>query len=726
MKDNEIFQKQKTLAEDFDYLNDDINIFSSIQITKDRLFKTIHKRPSNLDIDNNFSQIIEPKNYKIILENVLNEFTGRDSIIKRVFSMPDISNLTKKNKQNKQSQNIINELNENNINEIIENNNNINNNDISNIIEENFIEDEHEFENPNIKARSNSFSKKKEMTSKYYEENEKNGKNIFKDNFSNTIQKISINLLLQKIIFEDFLKRKTDMINHFCQQCFCFIKVDIFFEKIMNCYKYYRKKNIKIEKLMNLIDFFNALILEMIEYYKVISKNDLNIVNKVYNTILSDLMKNINNNSDIKNNKITKKDLLNEDIRGYNRKNNPSFKINKTKTIKEEDWDIVIIEKKEFFFSEKIYNEQKEKKNFIRNTFKLKNMFGFGEFENSFINPIEKMIIDIKKILSICKCENPINELPNARNLINFYKYLKKVKINNHDKNVNAIIYYDEHPEKRKNIKEGIFTLFDWSVEEIGDELIRITDKLLNKIEKRELYRAKYLKKDKEKNSPNVLENIKYSENLTTFIIEDIASYDSSKNRAAILDKWARIAEYCRNQKDYNDCFAINTAFNSYFISRLKRTKKKLKTKNVKKIKNFCNINGNYQKAREEIKQLNNKNEYYYPFLGMILRDINFYEESSKYLVDGELINFEKIENIQNIIDNNFYFKNKENTKIQCYKKELSFFEKLEKYSEQYLESIVDEIEPKFTRNNGKKKFKKMTSIDKKYVMNIFNDQHNF
>ena len=110
----------------------------------------------------------------------------------------------------------------------------------------------------------------------------------------------------------------------------------------------------------------------------------------------------------------------------------------------------------------------------------------------------------------------------------------------------------------------------------------------------------------------------------------------------------------------------------------------------------------------------------------MILRDINFYEESSKYLVDGELINFEKIENIQNIIDNNFYFKNKENTKIQCYKKELSFFEKLEKYSEQYLESIVDEIEPKFTRNNGKKKFKKMTSIDKKYVMNIFNDQHNF
>ena len=322
MKDSEIFQKQKTLVDDFDYLNENINLAASIQFTRERLFKTICKRSSNIDLNSNFNKIIEPtKNHKIILENVLNEFTGRDSIIKRVFSMPDISNLKKKKKQN---QNIINELNEDNINQIIENNN-INNHDISNIIEESFIEVEHELENPNKKARSNSFSQKKEMTNKYYEENEKNGKNIFKDNFSGEIQKISINLLLQKIIFEDFLKRKTDMINHFCQQCFCFIKVNIFFEKIINCYKYYRKKNIKIEKLMNLIDFFNALVIEMIEYYKVISKNDLKIVNKVYNTILSDLMKNINSNREIKEDKITKKDLLNKDVRGYDRKKKSKF-----------------------------------------------------------------------------------------------------------------------------------------------------------------------------------------------------------------------------------------------------------------------------------------------------------------------------------------------------------------------------------------------------------------
>ena len=741
-------------------LDENINLEASIQITRESLYKSLKRRSSKIYDNNN--KIIESQNHKLILEKILNEFSGRNSIIKRVFSMPNISKLNVKSKQN---QNIINELNEDKNNQIIENDNNIHN--IKNI---NIIEDEIEINNK--KARSNSFSNKNEMTNKYYEENEKINNNIFIDKFSYKIKKISTNLLLQKIVLEDFLRKQNDMMNHFCQQCFCFIKVDIFFEKIMNCYKYYTKKNIKIEKLMNLIDFFNALIIEMIEYYKEISKNDLKVINKVYNTILSDLIKNINNNNisniynkktkkelkDLKdskdskvikkaynkvisdlfkninnnnniNNKISKKDLLNKDLRCNNKKKYIHFKNNKKNIIKEEDYDIVIIEKQQYFFLEKIYNEQKEMNKFINDTFKIEKFFDSRNLDNCCINQIEKIIINIKKILSLFKCKNPIDELPKARNLINFYKYLKKGKINNHDKNVNAIIYYENNQEKRSYMSKGFFTLFDWSVKEVGDELIRVTDKLLNKIEKKELYRAKYLKKDKEKTSPNVHENINYSNNLTTFIIEDIASYDHPKDRAKILDKWARIADYCRSKRDYNDCFAINTAINSFYIKFLKKTHKKLNTKHIKNIniiKDFCNISGNYKNAREEINKLNSQNEYYYPFLGMILRDINFYEESSKYLIDGELINFEKIENIQNILENNFYFKYLDNTKIQSYKKELFFFEKLEKYSEDYLESIVDEIEPKFTRNNGKKKFKKLTKIDKKYLLSAYKNKNDF
>ena len=213
--------------------------------------------------------------------------------------------------------------------------------------------------------------------------------------------------------------------------------------------------------------------------------------------------------------------------------------------------------------------------------------------------------------------------------------------------------------------------------EEIGEELIRVTNKLLSKIEPKELYRAIYLKKDKDKTSPNVIENINYSNKLTCFIIEDIISYDNTSDRAKAMEQWAKVAEYCLSQKDYNDCFAINTAFNSYIITGLKQTHKELKNKHlIKKIAKVCACNCNYKTIREDIKSLK-KDECFYPFLGMMLRDINFFEESSKYLSEGKLINLEKIKNINYIMEN----------------------------------------KPQFIRNKGKKKFKRITKIDEKYFM---------
>ena len=197
--------------------------------------------------------------------------------------------------------------------------------------------------------------------------------------------------------------------------------------------------------------------------------------------------------------------------------------------------------------------------------------------------------------------------------------------------------------------------------------------------------------------------------------MEDIMSYDESKERAKIMDKWVRIAQYCKKKKDYNDCFAINTAFNSYIISRLKRTNIKANSKNIKSLNGFCSINKNYKLARDEINKLINNKEPFYPFLGMILRDINFFEEKFKYLIDEKLINFEKIENIQNIIDNNFRFKNEYNKIIQMRFKEFKFLEKLENNPDDYLESLANEIEPIFRRNDGKRNYKKKTTIDKKY-----------
>ena len=59
-----------------------------------------------------------------------------------------------------------------------------------------------------------------------------------------SIKYISLDLLLKKIVIDDFLEKNMLLIYYFCQQCFCFIDTKLLFNKIINCYHYYRSKGV--------------------------------------------------------------------------------------------------------------------------------------------------------------------------------------------------------------------------------------------------------------------------------------------------------------------------------------------------------------------------------------------------------------------------------------------------------------------------------------------------
>jgi hypothetical protein len=269
-------------------------------------------------------------------------------------------------------------------------------------------------------------------------------------------------------------------------------------------------------------------------------------------------------------------------------------------------------------------------------------------------------------------------------------------------------------PKKKKNY----FMVTEWDTKEIAEALINMSLKYLNKIEYKEFYGGIWLKKGKEKNCPNVNNNTIKSNNLTAFIIEDILSYDYANDRASIIEKWALIAQYCKNMKDQEDCFAIYGALTSSITKDLTETLKLLKN-NTKKIINelseYCSFSCNYKVFREEIKNIKD-DEFYIPFFGMILRDIAYNEEKEKY-PKGNMINFEKIERVQNNLDSFFLFKNRvHETKIEPDSK-LSFFEHLETKSFTELEKLAEQLEPKFKLKTIQRE-KRLTAIDKKYFLN--------
>ena len=256
-----------------------------------------------------------------------------------------------------------------------------------------------------------------------------------------------------------------------------------------------------------------------------------------------------------------------------------------------------------------------------------------------------------------------------------------------------------------------------------------VSKSFLNKIKRKELYRGIFLKKNKETTSPNVVASINSFNRLTSFIIEDIISYNSPRDRAKIYDKWLQVANYCKSNRDYNDLIAIYSALNHYVITGLKLTFKEMKskTKNLfEQINNFCTIEGNYKNIREDMISCQKKGITYLPYLGMLLRDINFHEESSKYINEYGCINMEKIEKINTIIEEFFSYKASEKAINEKHKAivELKFFEKLEDITEEKLEEIANKIEPELKFNN--QTTKRLTNIDKLYFeeyKDIFNSR---
>ena len=603
-----------------------------------------------------------------------------------------------------------------------------------------------------IKSRT---SKVKEITPNYLDEFETEGVTIVHK--KKEIIQISFNLLLKKIVIGNFFDDYLFYTYNFAEQCFFFMKRDIVFKKIINCYKYYTDLKVPFIQRKKLIHFMNVLVIKLYECYTRVGFNDevLIIIKNFYNSLTNELKSIIekskrrsskiqdfffsginaiksgvdNINKNIKEN-FENKIHNNKDNEEQNEKKKSESTLNlrenlnallsKRKQMKEEEKpkQIINIEKPEV-----IKDENKEK---------------IQPKENMI--PEEEVLIECEKIISLFKTEMPKDEILQQMEQ-DLYIYNLRIKNQNNKKNndnhsrnfvrrltksnterVLSTPLIKEEKSKEIHIKKPYFSCLHYEIKDIGEELIYISQKALIPLKRKELYNGTFNKKSKLITSPNVQNSIDKFNKLIFFIIEDILSYDFPKDRAEVIEKWAYIGDYCKKRKDYNDTFAINSAFKSFIIVGLKLTWNMVRSKAKKIIKNleeFCSFQGNYRNVRENMKLLN-KNEYYIPYLGLLLRDLTFIEEKPKYIVNGNFINFEKINETQNIMDDFFRFKKIKDKKNINLNEDLKFFENLENQKENYLEILAGKLEPIFTLYKNPKKAKRLTIMDKKYFKSHF------
>ena len=665
-----------------------------------------------------------------------------------------------------------------------------------------------------VTNKSKAFLLSSKMTQEFTEEDELEGISIAYKEQDKKIKLISLDLLLKKIIFENFIEKNPIQIFSFCQQCYCFMDKEIMFNKIFNCYNFYKEKKLPIKQIGNLIKFLCILVIELYEYYTKMKLDDPTIVllKTIYNSLFFEICETINKEEEKKaeeeenfniNDFQNKLEEYNDEEldNNNNDKNDDVFKDRcsenlqeDTKEVSRERFGTIAARKEDGRFSSYLddNNEKNDKELISRNTINIgfkkedkkskknekekkkeekeekKKKKGLGlhffhmkkekpvkvEDKNAkedqeredemqekfrqiqalkkttFSTPEEEMLNCIRSIIMLFSLEEPNKrDLSQAKRNLDFYKDIyKKIaeaigkplpEVKNRHAMVKSVTVGNVSKKHKLKLHEndGFFNVLDWEKKDIGEKLISISKQLINKVHRREIYKAVFLKKNKDKTSPNVMENIDKFNRLTFFIIQDILSYDFAKDRGKIMEKWIKIADYCRGRKDYNDCVAINSALNNYIITGLKKTNNELNKEKkdlLKQINRFCRYQGNYKKLREDMKNLG-PTDFYVPYLGMILKDIAFYEENSKYLVNDVLINFEKLENVQMAVSEFFNFKNtidKENPSIP---EELNFFEKLEDLKESDMEQLANNLEPEFKLYSNKKREKRQTNIDKKY-----------
>ena len=265
----------------------------------------------------------------------------------------------------------------------------------------------------------------------------------------------------------------------------------------------------------------------------------------------------------------------------------------------------------------------------------------------------------------------------------------------------------------------AIFDIFSWDPIEIARQITIFTQYLYRNIGCQELLLSGWTKKDKMEKSPNITQLIIRFNKISRWIMEEILSYDSSKDRAKVIEIFLTVAEELRNMHNLNDCFAVITTFNHLSVKRLKKTWSKVsaeaKTKQSELsklcsiLKNFENIKNEFMEYKNNVKDINTLKEGCIPYLAPYLKDLAFLDEGQKYFNQNKLININKIIIVGRII------KNIKESQMFVYGYKpvysLALLSDPEPLDDDKLTSLSESIEPKFTLGR-KTKIKRKTNTD--------------
>ncbi|EGC30159.1 hypothetical protein DICPUDRAFT_41848, partial [Dictyostelium purpureum] len=213
-------------------------------------------------------------------------------------------------------------------------------------------------------------------------------------------------------------------------------------------------------------------------------------------------------------------------------------------------------------------------------------------------------------------------------------------------------------PKVPKNIWSHQLDIFSVDEEEISRQLTLMDFEIFSNIKATELLNQSWNKPKLRHRSPNVLSLIARFNEISEWTASSILSYERVKDRARIMAKFIKIAEYCmKSLNNFNTSMAILSGLNASSIHRLKFTKEEMPKHTMQVYQDLQQQLSSAQAYKEYRALLAKSNPPCLPYLGVYLTDLTFFEDGNPDFIQG-FINFGKRKLIYGSISNVQSFQN--------------------------------------------------------------------
>jgi len=163
---------------------------------------------------------------------------------------------------------------------------------------------------------------------------------------------------------------------------------------------------------------------------------------------------------------------------------------------------------------------------------------------------------------------------------------------------------------------------------------------------------GRWRKANKEECASNVLAFIAWFNRTTNWIISEIVTGLTAKQRAKLIVRFIEIGEICMSHSNINTTMEIVSALNQAPVFRLKTSWDEIPDRHKDTwawLRETMSPDKNYAKLREYLKTWKDDGENKMPFVGLLLQDLLACEEVPTW-TSKNLINFIKLRQITRII----------------------------------------------------------------------------